>query len=102
MYGAKPFTSTLIRRAWSASQCASSPSPSEVARPIPVIQTSADPEFEDFVSIMGHQFLGKSNAPGHGVHVHAQIRMREGDLAKGDRCVASQLTGDAYLRGCDG
>src|SRR5262245_31507050 len=40
MYGAKRVSSTLTRLAFSASQCASSPSPSDDTMPMPVIQTS--------------------------------------------------------------
>src|ERR1700687_3653236 len=94
MYGAKPFSSTLMRRALSASQFASSPSPSEVARPMPVIQTSVDPGFEDFVSVMSDGLLRKTDAFGHGTHVSAQIRIREGDMAERDRRVAPQLAAD--------
>src|ERR1700686_1895311 len=97
MYGAKPFSSTLMRRALSASQCVSSPSPSEVASPMPVIQTSTD-----FVSVMADQFLRKSDALGHGVHVSAQIGIWEGDVTEGDRGVALQFAADADLRGGDG
>src|ERR1700704_3986822 len=99
MQGANAFSSTLMRRALSASQFASSPSPSEVARPIPVIQTSPGPGVEDFVSVMGDGLLRKANLPGHGFHVSAQIRIRERDDAECDGGVASQLTADADL-GC--
>src|ERR1700726_1478315 len=94
MQGAKPFSSTLMRRALSASQCASRPSPSEVARPMPVIQTSADPGFEDFVSVIGDSPLRKADTLGDGIHVSAQTRIREGNLAEGDRRVAFQLAAD--------
>src|ERR1700675_3845882 len=90
MQGAKPFSSTLMRRALSASQFASSPSPSEVARPIPVIQTSA-------ASLM-HQRLRKADLVGHRVHVPPQIGMGEGDMAEGQIGAALQLGADAYLR----
>src|SRR3954453_22399431 len=83
-----------MRRALSASQLASSPSPSEVARPMPVIQTSAGPAFEDFVSVMKMSLLRKADTPGHGIHVSAQIRIGEGDVAERDGRVASQLPAD--------
>src|SRR3981081_4090443 len=90
-----------MRRALSASQLASSPSPSEVARPIPVIQTSTDPAFEDFVSVMGDGLLRKADAFGHRVHVNAQFRIREGDNAERDRGVASQFAANVALGGRD-
>src|ERR1700730_17204599 len=102
MDGAKVFSSTLTRRSLSAFQFASSPSPSEVARPMPVIQTSADPALEDLVSVMGDQFLRKSDALGHGIHEYAQIRMGEGDMAERDRGVAPELAADADLGGGNG
>src|SRR5260370_7778134 len=98
MYGAKPFSSTLMRRALSASQFASSPSPSEVARPMPVIQTSVDPGCAGFASVMSNGLLGKADAFGHGLHVSAQIRIREGNMAERDGRVALQLAADPYLR----
>src|ERR1700722_20171995 len=97
MWGGKPFSSTLMRRSLSASQFASSPSPSEVARPMPVIQTSADPGFEDFVSVMGRGLLRKADTLGLGIHVYAQIRTGEGDVAEGEGRVASQLAVDPDL-----
>src|SRR6266446_10913956 len=98
MYGAKPLSSTLMRRALSASQFASSPSPSEVARPMPVIQTSVDPGCEGFASVMCNGLLGKADALGHGFHVSAQLRIREGNMAERDGRVALQLAADPYLR----
>src|SRR6478752_9639269 len=98
MYGAKPFSSTLMRRALSASQFASSPSPSEVARPMPVIQTSVDPGWAGLASVMGNGLLGKADALGHGFHVSAQIRIREWNMAERDGRVALQLAADPYLR----
>src|SRR6266581_2238097 len=98
MYGAKPFSSTLTRRALSASQLASSPSPSEVARPMPVIQTSTGPELADFVSVMGDGLLRKADALGHGIHVSAQFRIGEGDVTERDRRVAPQLAVDLNPR----
>src|ERR1700733_5221297 len=86
-----------MRRALSASQLASSPSPSEVARPMPVIQTSADPGFEDFVSVMGDGLLWKTKALGLRIHVHAQFRSREGNNTEGDGGVASQFAADTDL-----
>src|SRR3984957_17803877 len=97
MQGAKPFSSTLMRRSLSAFQFASSPSPSDVARPMPVIQTSAGPGFEDFVSVMGGGLLRETDTLGLGIHVHAQIRAGEGNLAEGEGRVASQLAGDPDL-----
>ena len=79
---------TLTRRALSASQLASSPSPSEVARPMPVIQTSTGPELADLVSVMRDGLLRKADALGHRVHVHAQLRIREGHNTERDRGVA--------------
>src|SRR5229473_4207680 len=98
MYGAKPFSSTLMRRALSASQCASSPSPSEVARPMPVIQTSVDPALGDFVSVIGDGLLREADTFGHDFHMSAQICIREGDVAERERCVAPQFAADADLR----
>src|SRR5260221_3477375 len=98
MYGAKPFSSTLTRRALSASQFASSPSPSEVARPMPVIQTSVDPGCEGLVSVMNDGLLRKADALGLGIHVSTQILIREGDVAECDRRVAPQLAADPDLR----
>src|SRR5258706_4749719 len=98
MNGAKPFSSTLMRRALSASQFASSPSPSEVARPMPVIQTSVDPGCEGFVSVMSNGLPGKADAFGHRFHVSAQIRIPEGSMAERDGRVALQLAADPYLR----
>src|ERR1700694_866715 len=94
MYGANTFSSTLMRRWLSASQFASSPSPSEVARPMPVIQTSA-------ASLMRHCLLRKADPVGHRVHVHTQIGMRERDMAEGQIGAALQLGADAYLRRSD-
>src|SRR5437868_6509572 len=91
-----------MRRALSASQWASGPSPSEVARPMPVIQTSVDPGFGDFVSVIGNRLLRKANALGHGVHMHAQIRMREGNYPKRQGGVAPDLAGNARLGGGNG
>src|SRR5665213_3412124 len=97
----------LTRRALSASQCASSPSPSEVARPMPVIQTSTGAECDGLVlamsvsgilvSAMGHQFCWKSDAPGFRIHVHAQIRTGERDMAEGEGRVRPQLAADPDL-----
>src|SRR5882672_2554095 len=91
-----------MRRALSASQFVSSPSPSEVARPMPVIQTSTGPEFDDVISVMSHQFLRKSDALGHRVHVSAQIGVWERDMREGDRRAASQLAADTDLGGGHG
>src|SRR5258708_38001039 len=91
-----------MRRALSASQFVSSPSPSEVARPMPVIQTSTGPEFDDVISAMSHQFLRKSDALGHRVHVSAQIGVWEGDMREGEGRAASQFAADADLRGGHG
>src|ERR1019366_3644634 len=97
MYGAKRFSSTLMRCAFSASQCASSPSPSDVAMPMPVIQASIGPEFDDFGSVMGDGLLRKADAFGHGVHVSAQVGIRERNVTECERRVASQLAVDADL-----
>src|SRR5882757_5709106 len=97
MYGAKRASSTLTRCALSASQCASSPSPSDVAIPMPVIQTSAGGEFDGFGSVMRHRLFGKADALGHGVHVYAQVRMREGNVSHRECRVAPRFAADADL-----
>src|SRR6476469_6024029 len=86
-----------MRRWLSASHVVSSPSPSEVARPIPVIQTSVDPGLEDFVSVMTHGLLRKADARGHRLHVSAQLGIWERYDAEGDRGVAPQFTVDPDL-----
>src|ERR1700689_1972938 len=91
-----------MRRALSASQFASSPSPSEVAMPMPVIQTSVSPGCEDVVSVMGDQFQRVADLAGHRIHVDAQGRVREGDVADGEIGAAFQLLADARLRRSDG
>src|SRR3954447_23210941 len=83
MYGAKRCSSELMRFWFSASQCASSPSPSEETMPMPVIQTSVPGRA--LVSVMRHCLLGKADLGSHRVHVHAQVRMREGDDTELDR-----------------
>src|ERR1700716_576396 len=95
MYGAKRCSSELTRFWSSASQCASSPSPSEDTMPMPVIQTSLSGG--DLDSVMRHRLQGKADLGGHRVHVHAQVRMREGDLAEGQVGAALQLLADARL-----
>src|SRR6185312_1328129 len=91
-----------MRRAHSASQLASRPSPSEVARPMPVIQTSAaDRPAEGFVSVMTAG-LWKADPPGDLVHVSTQIRVREGDLPESEGRVAPQFAADPNLGLGDG
>ena len=65
---------------------------------MPVIQTSVDPGCEGFASVMSDGLLWKADALGHGIHVSAQIRIREGNVAERDRRVALQLAADPYLR----
>src|SRR4030088_2663627 len=81
MYGAKRCSSELTRFAFSASQCASSPSPSEDTMPMPVIQTSLAEE--DVGSVMRHRLQGETDPVGHRVHVHAKGRVGEGAEAEG-------------------
>ncbi len=69
---------------------------------MPVIQTSTGPEFDDVISAMSHQFLRKSDALGHRVHVSAQIGVWEGDMREGEGRAASQFAADADLRGGHG
>src|SRR5436305_1619548 len=92
MYGAKRCSSTLMLRAFSASQCASRPSPSEVAIPIPVIQTSVGPGFDDFGSAMRHCLCGKADAFGHRVHMSAQGGIGKRNMTEGERCIAPWST----------
>src|SRR6266481_2644289 len=95
MYGAKRLSSILTRFALSASQCASSPSPSEDTMPIPVIQTS-------FGSAMHNRLQREADLCGHRVHMHAQGRVGEGDMAEGEVGAALQLGADARLCRGDG
>src|SRR5438045_867686 len=95
MYGAKRLSSTLMRLAFSASQWASSPSPSEETMPMPVIHTSFAPEA--FVSIMRQRLQGKTDLVGHCVHEHAEGRVGEGRKAEGQFSAAFQFLADAAL-----
>ena len=58
---------------------------------MPVIQTSADPPIEGFVSVMTTGLSWKADPFGDGVHVSAQIRMREGDVPERKGRVAPQF-----------
>src|ERR1700722_6899754 len=98
MQGAKPFSSTLMRCALSASQWASRPSPSEVARPMPVIQTSAVARPEDVVSVIGDNLLRKADTLSLGIHVSTQIRVREGNVAECECRVELEFAADPDLR----
>src|SRR4029079_4763500 len=98
MQGAKVFSSTLVRRALSASQLALSPSPSEVARPMPVIQTSLA---GDAMASVMRQCLWKADLVGHRVHVYAQIGIGEGDMAEGQVGGALQLLAGPDLGRCN-
>src|SRR4051794_2275954 len=95
MYGAKRLSSMLMRLAFSASQCASSPSPSEDTMPMPVIQTSFAPGA--LVSVMCQRLQGKTDLVGHRVHEHAEGRVGEGRKAEGQFSAALQLLADAAL-----
>src|SRR5579859_7969592 len=64
---------------------------------MPVIQTSADCGLEDFASVMGKGLVWKADAFGHGFHVSAQLWIREGKVAEGDRGVAPQFAADMDL-----
>ena len=57
-----------------------------------------DPGLEDFVSVMGDDLLRKADTLGHGIHVSAQIRMREGNVAERECRVALQFAADPDLR----
>src|SRR3954466_4364063 len=99
-YGANRLSSTLIFFSFSASQCASSPSPSEETMPMPVIQTSLAPA--DLCSVMRYRLQWEADLVGLRVHVHAQGRVREGGKAEGEFSAALQLLADAYLGLGDG
>src|ERR1700716_4093587 len=80
MYGAKRCSSELTRFWFSASQCASSPSPSEDTMPMPVIQTS----FADALgSVMRKRLHREADLFGPCVHEHAKGRVGEGGKAEG-------------------
>src|SRR5258708_7014694 len=85
-----------MRLALSASQCASSPSPSEDTMPMPVIQTSLAPA--DFGSVMRHRLQREADLAGHRVHVHAKGGVGEGGKAKGYFSAALQIL--AYVALC--
>src|SRR5215218_10744305 len=90
----------LIVLALSASQCASSPSPSEETMPIPVIQTSL--AAGGFCSVMRYRLQWETDLVGLRVHVHAQRRVGEGGKAEGEFGAALQLLADASLDLGDG
>src|ERR1041384_3398242 len=90
----------LIFWPFSASQCASSPSPSEETMPMPVIQTSL--AVEDFGSVMRYRLQWEADLVGHRVHVHAQGRVGEGSKAEGEFSAALQLLADTPLDLGDG
>src|SRR5258708_2456511 len=94
----------LMRPAFSASQCASSPSPREETMPIPVIQTSLAPaDFGSVLdSVMRHRLQWEADLVGHRVHVHAQGRVGEGGKAEGEFSAALQLLADTPLDLGDG
>src|SRR5258708_31470536 len=80
-----------MRRPLRASQCASSPSPSEDTIPMPVIQAS-------FGSVMRHRLQWKAELVGQRVHVHPEVGIREGDMAEGQLRAALQLGANVDLR----
>src|SRR5664280_2836408 len=92
----------LIRRALSASQCASSPSPREDTMPMPVIQASFAPEFDEFGSVMRNCLLRKTDLIGHRVHETAQVGVREGNVAERQRRAALHFAADTDLGGSNG
>src|SRR5262245_5963501 len=92
MCGAKRFSSTLIFLLFSASQCASSPSPSEDTMPMPVIQTSFVPA--DLDSVMRDRLQWEADFVGHRVHVHAHGGIGERGKAEGDLGAALQFLAD--------
>jgi len=51
---------------------------------VPVIQTSIGGEFDGFRLSHGHRLLRKADTLGHGVHVHAQVRMRKRNVSEGE------------------
>src|SRR5882757_4150332 len=76
MYGAKRCSSELTRFWFSASQCASSPSPSEDTMPMPVIQTSFADALDSVLgsvlgSVMRQRLHREADLFRHRVHVHA-------------------------------
>src|ERR1700710_1100898 len=64
---------------------------------MPVIQYSAGGEFGDFGSAMRHRLVGKADPLGRGVHVYAQVRMREGNVSERECRVAPRFAADADL-----
>src|SRR5882672_6182877 len=87
-------------RFWfSASQCASSPSPSEDTMPIPVIQTSL--AVDTLGSVIQH-LQRETDLVGHRVHVHAKGRVGERGKAEGYFSAALQFLADAALSLRDG
>src|SRR6186713_1255106 len=90
----------LIFFSFSASQCASSPSPSEETMPMPVIQTSL--AAGDFCSVMRYRLQWEADLVGLRVHMHAERRVGEGDKAEGEFSAALQLLADASLDLGDG
>src|SRR6476660_2029504 len=85
---------------FSASQCASRPSPSEETIPMPVIQTSL--AGADFGSVMRYRLQWEADLVGLRVHVHAQGRVGEGGKAEGELSAALQFLADASLDLGDG
>src|SRR3954467_5849254 len=82
----------LIFFSFSASQCASSPSPSEETMPMPVIQTSF--AAGDLDSVMRYRLQWEADLVGPRVHVHAQGRVGEGGEAEGEFGAALQFLAD--------
>src|SRR3982750_2988874 len=85
---------------FSASQCASSPSPSEETMPMPVIQTSLAPA--DLCSVMRYRLQWEADFVGLRVHVYAQGRVGEGGKAEGEFSAALQFLADTPLDLGDG
>src|SRR5438045_4165253 len=85
----------LMRPAFSASQCESSPSPSEDTMPMPVIQTSF--AGDGLVSVMRQRLKWEADLVGHRVHEYAQGRVWERGKAEGYFSAALQLLADAAL-----
>src|SRR5688500_372910 len=83
-------------RFWfSASQCASSPSPSEDTMPMPVIQTSLAAGAVG--SVMLQHLHGEPDLFGHRVHVDTKGRVGEWGKAEGYFSAALQFLADAAL-----
>src|SRR3954447_21162471 len=81
-------------RFWfTASQCASSPSPSEDTMPMPVIQTSF--AGEGWGSVMRQRLHGETDLVGHRIHVHAKRGIGEGGKSERNLGAALQFLADA-------